>query len=49
MSIPLTDACAVDPIWDPFTDIIQTLYLGRYLSLEKVKEEMANVHQLFAR
>jgi hypothetical protein len=49
MSLPLTDACKVDPIWDPFKDIIQTLYLDKNLPLEKVREEMANVHQFFAR
>jgi len=49
MSIPSTNECAVDPIWDPFKDIIRTLYLDRNLSLEKVREEMATVHQFFAR
>jgi hypothetical protein len=49
MSILSTDAGAVDPIWDPFKDIIHTLYLDKNLSLKKVREEMATVHQFFAR
>jgi hypothetical protein len=49
MSISLTNTGAADPIWDPFKDIIHTLYLDRNLSLGKVREEMATVHQFFAR
>jgi hypothetical protein len=49
MSIPLIDVYIVDPIWDPFKDIIYTLYLNRNLSLKRVRKEMATIYKFFAR
>ena len=44
----MANSNSIDPAWDPFKEIMRTLYLVEYRSLEEVRSEMATKYQFFA-